>query len=110
VSGAVLVLHGLRKETGDIDCFLKEETVDRLRNLLVPSKFTRPNGHTVEVFSHTSTGVDIHYPDSTLSHLAIQKLGKWSAWTLEGNLEFKLILNRKKDQEDIFHLKMKLGI
>ena len=70
---------------------------------------TRPDGYTVEVFTHKSTGVDIHYPDPTLAHLPVQRLEDWWSWTLEGNLLFKEMLNRPKDQSDILWLKVALG-
>lgn len=105
-SGAALVLYGgIRDTTSDIDVFLPSPVVDRIKRHLVHHTFTRPSGYTVDVWGDERTKVDVHYPDPGLAHLATQELEGYRAWTLEANLEFKLMLNRKKDQEDIRRLK-----
>lgn len=103
-AGGACLLHGVRPSTGDLDLELSRETfyqVVKEHDLVVQHL---DNGW---VLANVMDGVDIHPVDeSPLEGVFVDGIYTTS---LQQTLDFKLRLNRPKDQDDIVKLKELLG-
>lgn len=99
VSGGACLLHGVRATTGDLDLDLPRDVFDAV---------VCQHGLTVQhlsnggVLANVMDSVDIHPIDGTLEGVIVDEV---FTSTLQHTLEFKLWLNRPKDQDDIIKLK-----
>lgn len=103
-AGGACLLHGVRKATGDLDLELSREIFDQVakeRNMVVQYL---DNGW---VLANVMEDVDIHPVDE--SPLEGVFVGGIYTTSLQQTLDFKLRLNRPKDQDDIIKLKELLG-
>lgn len=97
-AGGALLMHGLRKETNDIDVGVTKKVFDTFNHL--PSHLFG----TTLVLECQDLLIDIHEHDD-MSGVLIDGV---YVYTLERLLKFKLKLNRPKDQKDIKALKKAL--
>ena len=103
-AGGACLLHGIRPSTGDLDLELTREVFDQVvkeHDLVVQHL---DNGW---MLANVSPGVDIHPVDE--SPLEGVFVGGIYTTSLQQTLDFKLRLNRPKDQDDIIKLKELLG-
>lgn len=93
IGGAALVLHGLRQETADIDLEVTKEIEARL---LKDSSFKIKKVSTAECF--LDNGV---FDVAASGGYETERIEGVRVQTLKSLLDFKLKLNREKDQKDI---------
>jgi hypothetical protein len=104
LSGGSLVLHNLKKKTGDLDLFVTQELFNKLK-LEYELKDKDPE-HVIykyPLFNIIKYDVDIYLMDST--KIKISYVDGYPVEDLEEILEFKLSRNLDKDQEDIKNIK-----
>lgn len=104
-AGGALLMYGLRTTTQDIDVEVEEGIFNSFVSFkeFSESEFTRPDGTGVRVLTHPEHPlVDVHVRGDA-SSCVIEGV---CVYTPLACLEFKEMLNRPKDQEDIFKLKI----
>ena len=101
ITGAAMVLYGLKDETCDIDLGCSRGLADELENRGYQS-----------VFSHGKRkfiiGDDVEIMEDFPQDRCVVKMGEFPLLSLESLLDLKEKMNREKDQADIVLLKRHL--
>ena len=108
-SGGCLLMLRLRKKTADIDASVPTDVFEMFRQMddIESHVFTRPNGTQVDVLTHPDHPlVDIHKMVPEEKFMSVEGV---TIYTPMYCLEFKLKLQRKKDQDDIRNLLTYIG-
>lgn len=104
-AGGALIMHGLRATTQDIDVEVDKGIFNSFVSFdeFSESEFVRPDGTSVRVLTHPEHPlVDVHIRGDASSCI----VNGVCVYTPLACLEFKEMLNRPKDQEDIIKLKI----
>lgn len=96
-SGGAMVMFGLRNTTQDLDLNVTKNAWEQLTRMNFPTSTLSDGGGVI----HFSDSVDIHYSDE----IGRFYTGKVLHQDIKQLLEFKLKLNRPKDQHDIILLR-----
>lgn len=94
ITGAAMVLYGIKKETADIDMGCNKEMADRLEKEGFLYKHTESGNRWFKV------GNDIEIFENWLND-AVTQVDEIPVITLKGMLEMKKELGREKDLKDI---------
>lgn len=107
-SGSAMVLHGLREKTNDVDITVNKELFEYFENQELYVKYKEIGDRTC-VFIDLTYDVQIIKAEEIPSEYVII-VDEIPTQTIEHLLEFKLGLNRDKDQNDIKVLKKYLKL
>ena len=108
-SGSAMVIHGLRKETNDVDITVNKELFEYYENKGYYVKYHKINENRSCVLIDLTEVIQLIKVEEIPKEYVVYIDGI-PTQTIEHLLEFKIGLNRDKDQKDISVLKKHLNI
>lgn len=98
IMGGALLIHGLRKESHDIDINVSQETYQSFLDRGYKTDLNSIGRHRILVIHN---GNEIEIFDDGIAEVEYEKIDGVYVQTLKSILNWKKILNREKDQKDI---------